>query len=141
MLGVHRNGPVGAHTLARHAAETPGRPGVLRAESIIVTRNNNGLNLSNGDLGLVRRERSAARVVFPDGKSFDERALPPHSPAAALTVHKSQGSEWNSVYVVLPARWSALLQARLLYTACTRAKSMVTLVATRSMLEQMSTKI
>jgi exodeoxyribonuclease V alpha subunit len=62
--------------------------------------------------------------------------LPTHETAYAMTVHKSQGSEFDKVCIVLPEQSTPLLTRELLYTAMTRAKVQVSLVATGSILSQ-----
>jgi exodeoxyribonuclease V alpha subunit len=134
VLTVHRHGPLGARTLSDHAVRCLGGGGVHPAmgypdgSSLMITRNNHCLGLSNGDLAIVDRTCQPGRAVFKAPISFDLRMLPPHQPAAALTTHKAQGSEWENVIVILPAKNSRLVDARLLYTACTRAKGTVTLI-------------
>ena len=63
-------------------------------------------------------------------------ALPPHDTAFALTVHKSQGSEFDHAALVLPAGKSRVLARELLYTAITRARKTVRIVGTREVLAQ-----
>ncbi|WP_240794459.1 exodeoxyribonuclease V subunit alpha [Azoarcus sp. DD4] len=116
-----------AHPLDRGAASKwyPGRP-------VIVLRNDYLLGLYNGDIGLCLPDAEGALAVwFPlQGGGF--RALPPqrlpaHDSAFALTVHKSQGSEFDAVLVVLPAQSSRVLSRELLYTGVTRAAGRVML--------------
>ncbi len=136
VLGVHRRGPAGAHTLAEHAVQWLRGKKVTDpfafpdGSSLIITRNNKGLGLSNGDLAVVQAAPGGSMAVFSSDKQYDVRMLPAHAPAAALTVHKAQGSEWRHVVVVLPAKPTRLLTASLLYTACSRATGSVTLVTT-----------
>jgi exodeoxyribonuclease V alpha subunit len=61
--------------------------------------------------------------------------LPPHEPAFALSVHKSQGSEVDDVAVVLPREVSPVVTRELLYTAVTRARRSVTIFASAALLE------
>lgn len=65
---------------------------------------------------------------------FQQVQLPPVETAFAITIHKSQGSEYRHVIVVLPPDGSPLLTRELLYTAITRAKESVTLIGTASAL-------
>jgi len=62
--------------------------------------------------------------------------LPRHETAFAMTVHKSQGSEFDAVFVALPQQRSRVLTRELLYTAITRARRGVTLLAEQPVLEQ-----
>jgi exodeoxyribonuclease V alpha subunit len=60
--------------------------------------------------------------------------LPPHETAFALTVHKSQGSEFEEIFLILPDEDSPLLTRELLYTAITRAKQRVSIWARKDIL-------
>lgn len=98
---------------------------------IIVTSNNYELGLYNGDIGIVRKDNSGQlKVWFEDSKGEIKSVLPAFIDAAetvfAMTIHKSQGSEFNQVFVVLPKGEDfPLLTRELLYTAVTRAKEKV----------------
>src|SRR5262249_40002029 len=75
--------------------------------------------------------RGGVRAAFmaPDRalRRIAPSRLPPHETAFAMTVHKSQGSEFDEVVVLLPATLSPILSRELLYTAVTRAKARVIL--------------
>lgn len=101
---------------------------------VMVLRNDEALRLYNGDVGIALPDASGAlRVHFTlaDGsfRAVDPLRLPAHSTAYAMTVHKSQGSEFSEVLVLLPERESPLLTRELVYTAITRARRAVHLVA------------
>lgn len=91
---------------------------------VLITQNRPALGLSNGDVGIAlgpQRGSPAQVVVFPGIASpIPIAQLPEHQPAFALTIHKSQGSEWRQVAIDLPAE-SELLDRNLLYTALTRS--------------------
>lgn len=94
---------------------------------IMVTRNDYHLNLMNGDVGQCLPTANGLRVAFPDGKGGVRWVLPSRLDAVetvwAMTVHKSQGSEYDHVLMVLPDRDAPVLTRELLYTGVTRAKS------------------
>ena len=96
---------------------------------MLVTENDYQLDLFNGDVGVVWQEERSWRVVFggADGKArwLMPARLPPHETVFAMSVHKSQGSEFDQVVIVLPDEGSPLLTRELLYTAVTRAKRRV----------------
>lgn len=103
----------------------PGRP-------VMVLRNDPVLKLFNGDIGIaLPDETGTLSVVFPDGpggfRAVATVRLPEHQTAFAMTVHKSQGSEFDEVLVLLPERRSSVLTRELLYTGVTRARRRVTL--------------
>jgi exodeoxyribonuclease V alpha subunit len=111
----------------------PGRP-------ILVTRNQPGLGLANGDIGITlglpdpgQPGRYMLRVAFAGSGEDPVRwvspaRLPEIETVYALTVHKSQGSEFDQVALVLPDRPGPLLTRELLYTGVTRARGSLVLV-------------
>ncbi|KFL51619.1 exodeoxyribonuclease V subunit alpha [Burkholderia pyrrocinia] len=137
----HVNALVAAHV--RHAARVPLAVGAhwFTGRPIMVTRNDYALGLFNGDIGIAlpdahgvlrvwfRRADGTARAVSP-------AALPPHETAFALTVHKSQGSEFDEAALVLPASFGRVLTRELVYTAVTRARTRVQVIGPRRVLVQ-----
>ena len=104
----------------------PGRP-------VMVLRNDYVLKLFNGDVGIVLPDAAGALMVFfPDSDgSFRAVAplrLPEHETAFATTVHKAQGSEFDRVLLMLPARPIRVVTRELLYTAVTRSRSGVVII-------------
>lgn len=104
---------------------------------IIVTRNYPELKLFNGDVGIIRPDSEGnLRAWFDDSDKTLRAVLPGYIAAAetvfAMTIHKSQGSEYKKVLVLLPANAEQpLLTRELLYTAITRAKEFVLLQASK----------
>ena len=100
---------------------------------IMVTRNMYDLELFNGDTGIMRKDESGnMKAYFEDPKGGIKSVLPAYltysETVFAMTIHKSQGSEFNNVLVVLPEGTSnALLTRELLYTGITRAKDHITI--------------
>lgn len=98
---------------------------------IILTRNYYEHNLFNGDTGIIRPDENGVLMAwFEDGAGSLKAVLPGYLTEAqtvfAMTIHKSQGSEFNKVLVVLPVTTNvSILTRELIYTAVTRAKSMV----------------
>ena len=87
----------------------------------------------NGDVGVVVRTPDGPRACFEVRgglRLLHPSQLPPVDTAYALTIHKSQGSEYTDVTTILPAGGSPLLRRELLYTAITRARRSVTIVGT-----------
>jgi exodeoxyribonuclease V alpha subunit len=102
----------------------------------MVLRNDYLLKLFNGDIGICLPEPSGELLVwFPEQESgFRSIApirLPAHDSAFAMTVHKSQGSEFESVLLLLPEQSSRVLTRELLYTGVTRASKQVRVVGRR----------
>jgi exodeoxyribonuclease V alpha subunit len=111
----------------------PGRP-------VIVLRNDYVLKLFNGDIGIVLPDADGELAVyFPDPdaglRTVAPMRLPEHETAFAMTVHKSQGSEFDAVIVSLPAEKNRVLTRELLYTAVTRARERVTILGSRNIVQ------
>lgn len=102
----------------------PGRP-------VMITRNDYNLDLYNGDIGVAVATVDGLRAVFERGevRTFPLSHLPEHQTVHAMTIHKSQGSQFDQVVVVLPDEESRLLTRELLYTAVTRARRRVWVVS------------
>ena len=146
ILCALRDGPFGAQGIntliarrlgARFAVDTShawyhGRP-------VIITRNDYARGLFNGDVGIALEGTEGLRVWFEvsdrEGnaglRSFSPRALPAHDSAWAITIHRSQGSEYHDVAVVLPPNEdNRVLTRELVYTAISRARSHAEIWAT-----------
>ncbi|MDH4321878.1 MAG: exodeoxyribonuclease V subunit alpha, partial [Desulfobulbaceae bacterium] len=98
-----------------------------RGRPVMITRNHPVLHLYNGDIGITMADETGRLRVFfagADGslRSFAPARIPEHETAFAVTVHKSQGSEFASVALLLPENPSPVLSRELIYTAITRAK-------------------
>ena len=107
---------------------------------VLVQRNDSSLGLMNGDLGVVVQTPAGPRVAFGTG-SADVRLVAPVRLEAAetahvMTIHKSQGSEFGHVNVILPPAGSRLLTRELLYTAVTRARRSVSVVGTEAAIRE-----
>jgi exodeoxyribonuclease V alpha subunit len=110
---------------------------------VMVTQNNAALHLYNGDIGLCLpdKEQQGKLMVFfqrPDGsvKKYLPARVPHCETVFAMTIHKSQGSEFDEVLIVLPEAVNPVLTKELLYTAITRAKQRVQLLASPDVLAQ-----
>jgi len=100
-----------------------------KGRPVMITANDYGLKLFNGDVGIVFPDADSdghPRVFFPapEGgiRSFSPMRLPEHETVYAMTVHKSQGSEFDRVLLLLPESDSQVLSRELIYTGITRAK-------------------
>ena len=117
-----------AHLLRPSALWYPGRP-------VMVTRNDAALGVFNGDIGLTLPAPGPAgglRVYFRNGdelRSVGVNRLPQVETALAMTVHKSQGSEFEHTALVLPAHAPQVFSRQLLYTGITRARQHLSLLA------------
>lgn len=100
-----------------------------RGRPVMVTRNDYNLKLFNGDIGIALpdpddREQLAVFFLSPEGgvRKFSPFRLPEHETVYAMTVHKSQGSEFERILMVLPPFDNQLLTREILYTGLTRAR-------------------
>ena len=119
--------------LSRHSRWYEGRP-------VMIVRNDSALGLFNGDIGIALDRGTGLRVWFPmpDGsiKSVQPSRLPEHDTAWAMTVHKSQGSEFLHAALILPSQSVPLVTRELVYTAITRARQQLSLYADPALLAQ-----
>ena len=108
---------------------------------VMMTYNDYQLGLSNGDIGICFKHRSQPQqfeVFFPSlNKWIAAHRLPRNMQTAfVLTIHKSQGSEFTHTAIVLDAKAEKLLSQELIYTAVTRAKKVVSILADPNALQQ-----
>jgi len=117
-----------AEKLLRKTLDPQSKGAWFHGQMVILEQNHHDLDLFNGDLGIVMRTKIGLQVVFKRGDEFRfvavERLAGLES-AYAMTVHKSQGSEFTEVLLALPEHASPLLTRQILYTGITRAKSLV----------------
>jgi exodeoxyribonuclease V alpha subunit len=150
LLCALRTSPYGVEAVNRLAE------GILAAEGLIeprgswyagrpvlVTENDYQVGLFNGDVGIALRDPSAggALLVFFPAPGGALRRVPParvpsHETAYALTVHKSQGSEFDEVLLLLGAQPSRVLTRELVYTGLTRARSRVEVWGTEAVFRE-----
>jgi exodeoxyribonuclease V alpha subunit len=145
VLAVHRRGPLGVQQLEQALAKRirdaidAGRGDRAHRRSIdlgeghwvgrpiLITENAYDIGLMNGDVGIVLPLADGAAAVFPHETPGEVRCvalsrLPPHEGALAMTVHKSQGSQFDHVALVLAGRDSPIQTRELVYTGVTRAR-------------------
>ena len=122
-----------------------GRETWYHGRPVMVSRNDYSLRLFNGDIGIALRDPSddhRIRVFFQtsDGRirRFYPGRLPLHETVFAMTVHKSQGSEFDTVVLLLPSQASPVLTRQLVYTGITRAKRFVEIWASAEVLRAAS---
>ena len=144
ILTVVRKGPFGASTIndlvvtERFGGRRPANPLSKVGVPVMVTRNTRERNLWNGDIGVTVKGPDGMAVLFPRGDKVavcPVGLLPEHELAYAMTVHKSQGSEFENVMVVLPDdEKHPLLNRQIVYTGITRAKKRAVIVGTEKAL-------
>jgi exodeoxyribonuclease V alpha subunit len=149
VLAAHRKGPLGVEDLNRQieaVLAATGRiqpaPGLYEGRPVMMMRNDYELELYNGDVGLIARppeqREGALRALFPASGAAPRWVSPLRLRAIdtvfAMSVHKSQGSEFDAVAIVLPDRVSPVVTRELVYTAVSRARRRVTLYASPEIL-------
>jgi exodeoxyribonuclease V alpha subunit len=140
ILCAHRTGPAGVEALNRLVERRLATTGRLAPRStwyagrpVMITRNDYAQNLWNGDVGVTLPDADGTlRVWFEGGRAVSPARLPAHETVWAMTVHKSQGSEFDDVVLVLPPRVSRVTTRELLYTGLTRARRHVAVWGTES---------
>ena len=145
VLAALRSGPYGVDSLNRTIETLLRREGLIQAgedwyhrRPVMITANDEAQRLYNGDIGVVWREGKRARVWF-SGADGTLRDLVParlgrHQTAWAMTIHKSQGSEFDKILLLLPDNDSPLLTRELVYTGLTRAKTQAELWGSEELL-------
>ncbi|MCX5864650.1 MAG: exodeoxyribonuclease V subunit alpha [Deltaproteobacteria bacterium] len=142
LLCAHRTGPMGVSALNRYAEKVlslhrliePNTPW-YKGRPVLIQANSYPLRLFNGETGILwpAEDGEGLKAFFfsenREGvRSYSLRQLPAHETAFAMTIHKSQGSEFDRVALVLPGEDSTLLSRELLYTGISRARRQVALV-------------
>ncbi|SIQ01973.1 DNA helicase/exodeoxyribonuclease V, alpha subunit [Alkalispirochaeta americana] len=140
ILCALRQGPWGVEQINQRVREELVLEGLIPAEQtwypgqpLMITRNDYRLQLMNGDIGLVLDLPGALRAAFPGDEPGTLRWVLPArlqetETAFAMTVHKSQGSEFDHTVLVLPDTPAEILTRELIYTGITRAKTFLSLV-------------
>jgi exodeoxyribonuclease V alpha subunit len=141
ILCALRVGPFGVISINSFAEEVLKQQGLIHFDTlpatkwykgrpVLITSNNYNLGLFNGDIGIAWPNPDSSSgelcVFFPAGdgrlRRYPIQSLPDHETVFALTVHKSQGSEFDEVVLILPDKDYPVLTRELLYTGITRAK-------------------
>ncbi|MBF6180370.1 exodeoxyribonuclease V subunit alpha [Nocardia otitidiscaviarum] len=143
LLCAHRQGPYGVERWDRLAASwvtaagiasDPGAGQWYPGQPLLVTANDHEARIYNGDTGvIVRAPDGTLRAALQRGTEpylVHPTQFPGVTTVYAMTIHRSQGSQYDTVSVVLPGPESTLLTRELLYTAITRARKRVRIIGT-----------
>lgn len=141
LLTPHAKGALGTERLNSEALKLLSSKGYIDGTKkyfhglpVMVTENDYNIGLFNGDTGIIFNDGSM-RACFDTEtgvRAVSVLRMPSWSPVFAMTVHKSQGSEFDHVVFVLPDADSPIMTRELFYTAVTRAKSKLTIIAQKS---------
>ncbi|MEW5755994.1 MAG: exodeoxyribonuclease V subunit alpha [Pseudomonadota bacterium] len=149
VLCALREGPFGVARINESIEKILRSQGMIGGEErwyagrpIMITRNHYGLKLFNGDIGMIWPDAEQGGIlraffILPDGtvRKVLPNRLPEHETAYAMTVHKSQGSEFDEVVLILPDEPAPVVSRELIYTAITRAKRRTAIWGTREVFE------
>jgi exodeoxyribonuclease V alpha subunit len=144
-LSVLRRGLAGSERLNRLVEQQMAAKRVVESNRgwyhgrmVIITQNDYNLGVFNGDLGVCIREEDGSFAVHIESGSTMKKVKPNRltnaEPAYFLTVHKSQGSEFDHVNFLLPPSFNPILSRELIYTAVTRAKYRVSIYGSEELL-------
>jgi exodeoxyribonuclease V alpha subunit len=151
ILAAVREGDFGVDGINQRVTQALQTAGLIRprmgdwyqGRPVMIVKNDYSLGLFNGDIGLClleinEKDEETLRVYFqlPDGsiKSFLPSRLPSHETVYAMTIHKSQGSEFDHAIMVLPAKDNPVLTKELVYTGITRAKKRLDIFSSHDIL-------
>ncbi|HEY5781426.1 MAG TPA: ATP-binding domain-containing protein, partial [Lysobacter sp.] len=131
LLTALRDGAQGANVLNQRIEEALAgtqRDPYFHGRLLLITENSYRHGLFNGDIGVCQHDATGVPVAWFAGgetglRGFHPASLPAHAGAFAMTVHKAQGSEFDTVWLLLPRQDARTLSRELLYTAITRARS------------------
>ncbi|WMY94786.1 MAG: exodeoxyribonuclease V subunit alpha [Arsenophonus sp.] len=147
LLCALRDGPYGVIGLNNKLEEALYRLGIIRlldntwknyeGRPIMITKNDPSLELFNGDIGILLLDSTKALKVYfqlPNGsvKKISLNRLSHYETAFVMTVHKSQGSEFQHVALALPPDFISIVNRQLIYTAITRAKKQIIIYADKN---------
>jgi exodeoxyribonuclease V alpha subunit len=146
ILCAVRKGPFGVERLNHSIAEIMASKGLIQpnrqwyhGRPIMITKNDHRIGLYNGDVGLIFKDRNDQNVlkaffIGSDNKlqKYLPARLPAHETVFAMTVHKSQGSEFDHVLLVLPDKLSKVLTRELVYTGITRTRKFIEIWGNRN---------
>ena len=129
LLSATRHGGWGVEALNRQLLGlVPGEP-LPAGAPVMCTRNSFSLDLANGDVGLVLNPHTAVFRTASGPRRFALQRLPSYEPALALTIHKSQGSQYGEVVLLWSPPAPVQDPTALLYTGITRARERVYLLS------------
>jgi exodeoxyribonuclease V alpha subunit len=150
ILCALREGPYGANTVNALVEHILRKRRLIRRDSpwyagrpVMVVRNDYTLRLFNGDMGIALPDPHSnheLRVFFAGDdntfRSYPPLRLPEHETVFAITIHKSQGSEFDECLMILPDRDAPVLTRELVYTGITRARAKIRIWGTEAVFRQ-----
>lgn len=148
VLCALRNGVLGADNLNTEFEKVhfkyyniSGNPKWYQGKAIMITTNDYKLKLYNGDIGIaLTDENNELRVYFQnsDGtiRKLNTALIPAYESAYFITIHKSQGSEYNNIFMILSSEDNPVITRELIYTGITRAKKEIKIITAKNVFEK-----
>ncbi|MBY7735315.1 exodeoxyribonuclease V subunit alpha [Francisella philomiragia] len=145
ILVANKNLEIGTDKLNQKIEKFMSKPidSSYKGKPIMITQNSYSLGLFNGDVGIIWPDDTGKLRAYFDGKdakAFSLNMLPKYESVYAMTIHKTQGSEFDEIVIILPAEDNEALSKQLLYTAITRAKHKLTIISEQSSLRDIAQK-
>ncbi|EDZ90917.1 exodeoxyribonuclease V subunit alpha [Francisella tularensis] len=145
ILVANKNLEIGTDKLNQKIEKFMSKPidSNYKGKPIMITQNSYSLGLFNGDVGIIWPDDTGKLRAYFDGKdakAFSLNMLPKYESVYAMTIHKTQGSEFDEIVIILPAEDNEALSKQLLYTAITRAKYKLTIISEQSSLRDIAQK-
>ncbi|AJI47171.1 exodeoxyribonuclease V subunit alpha [Francisella philomiragia] len=145
ILVANKNLEIGTDKLNQKIEKFMSKPidSNYKGKPIMITQNSYSLGLFNGDVGIIWPDDTGKLRAYFDGKdakAFSLNMLPKYESVYAMTIHKTQGSEFDEIVIILPAEDNEALCKQLLYTAITRAKHKLTIISEQSSLRDIAQK-
>lgn len=145
ILVANKNLEIGTDKLNQKIEKLMSKPidSSYKGKPIMITQNSYSLGLFNGDVGIIWPDDTGKLRAYFDGKdakAFSLNMLPKYESVYAMTIHKTQGSEFDEIVIILPAEDNEALSKQLLYTAITRAKHKLTIISEQSSLRDIAQK-
>lgn len=136
VLVANKNLEIGTDRLNQKIEQLLGRTKdtIYKGKPIMITQNSYSLGLFNGDVGIIWPDNLGILRAYFDGKedrAFSLNMLPQYESVYAMTIHKTQGSEFDEVAIILPSEDNEALTKQLLYTGITRAKTKLDVISTQ----------
>jgi exodeoxyribonuclease V alpha subunit len=103
---------------------------------VMATRNDSIIRVKNGDIGLYSDSKESIQFEGKEGQMISANRLKDYEPAFAITIHKSQGSEFNDVAIILSNQVNSVLSKEILYTAVTRARENTLIIVSEEVLRK-----
>ncbi|MEQ8525447.1 exodeoxyribonuclease V subunit alpha [Gracilimonas sp.] len=143
ILCALRRGPFGVEYVNERAELLIRRDqGILGSQEwyegriVMATKNDSILKIRNGEIGIYQDKKEIVQFEGEQTAEVSKARLKDYEPAYAITIHKSQGSEFNEVAIIFPNQINTILSKEILYTAVTRARLSTLIIVKENILRK-----